>query len=145
MQPKSDQKSESDSSLIILASGSESRKIMLTDAGLSFDVMVSDVDEDALKTLIGGMPFEKQVIELAKAKAEVISKQNPNAFVIGGDQMCVMGNEIFHKPGSQRLRVHYATLCETVWICGQGLGEASLGWGLRESTLWQIYARLGGG
>ena len=87
MQPKSDQKSESDSSLIILASGSESRKIMLTDAGLSFVVKVSDVDEDALKTLIDGMPFEKQVIELAKAKAEVISKQYPDAFVIGGDQM----------------------------------------------------------
>ena len=78
MQPKSDQKSESDSSLIILASGSESRKIMLTDAGLSFVVKVSDVDEDALKTLIDGMPFEKQVIELAKAKAKVISKQNPD-------------------------------------------------------------------
>ena len=73
MQPKSDQKSESDSSLIILASGSESRKIMLTDAGLSFDVKVSDVDEGAIKTLIDGMPFEKQVIELAKALASSIT------------------------------------------------------------------------
>jgi len=101
MQPQSDQKSESDLPKIILASGSESRKIMLKDAGLSFDVQVSDVDEDALKALIGNMPFKKQVIALAKAKAEVISKTNPNAFVIGGDQMCVMGDEIFHKPGSQ--------------------------------------------
>ena len=101
MQPQSDQKSESDLPKIILASGSESRKIMLKDAGLSFDVQVSDVDEDPLKALIGDMPFEKQVIALAKAKAEVISKTNPNAFVIGGDQMCVMGDEIFHKPGSQ--------------------------------------------
>ena len=101
MQPQSDQKSESDLPKIILASGSESRKIMLKDAGLSFNVQVSDVDEDALKALIGNMPFNKQVIELAKAKAEVISKTNPNAFVIGGDQMCVMGDEIFHKPGSQ--------------------------------------------
>ena len=101
MQPQSDQKSESDLPKIILASGSESRKIMLKDAGLSFDVQVSDVDEDALKALIGNMPFEKQVIALAKAKAEVISKTNPNALVIGGDQMCVMGDEVFHKPGSQ--------------------------------------------
>ena len=105
MQPKSDQKSESDSSLIILASGSESRKIMLTDAGLSFVVKVSDVDEDALKTLIDGMPFDNHVFELAKAKADVISKQNPDAFVIGGDQMWVMGNDIFHKPGSQELAI----------------------------------------
>jgi septum formation protein len=101
MQPQSDQKSESDLPKIILASGSESRKIMLKDAGLSFNVQVSDVDEDALKALIGNMQFNKQVIELAKAKAEVISKTNPNAFVIGGDQMCVMGDEVFHKPGSQ--------------------------------------------
>lgn len=101
MQSQSDQKSESDLPKIILASGSESRKIMLKDAGLSFDVQVSDVDEDALKALIGNMPYEKQVIALAKAKAEVISKTNPNSFVIGGDQMCVMGDEIFHKPGSQ--------------------------------------------
>ena len=72
MQPKSDQKSESDSSLVILASGSESRKIMLTDAGLSFDVKVSDVDEDALKTLIDGMPYEKQVIE----KIDFLSEEN---------------------------------------------------------------------
>lgn len=101
MQSQSDQKSESDLPKIILASGSESRKIMLKDAGLSFDVQVSDVDEDALKALIENMPFKKQVIALAKAKAEVISKTNPNSFVIGGDQMCVMGDEIFHKPGSQ--------------------------------------------
>jgi len=101
MQPQSDQKSESDLPKIILASGSESRKIMLKDAGLSFDVQVSDVDEDALKALIGDMPFEKQVIALAKAKAEVISEINPNALVIGGDQMCVMGDEVFHKPGSK--------------------------------------------
>ena len=101
MQPQSDQKSESDLPKIILASGSESRKIMLKDAGLFFDVQVSDVDEDALKALIGDMPFEKQVIALAKAKAEVISETNPNALVIGGDQMCVMGDEVFHKPGSK--------------------------------------------
>ena len=101
MQPQSEQKSESDLPKILLASGSESRKIMLKDAGLSFDVQVSDVDEDALKALIGNMPYEKQVIALAKAKAEVISNTNPNSFVIGGDQMCVMGDEIFHKPGSQ--------------------------------------------
>ena len=101
MQPQSDQKSASDLPKIILASGSESRKIMLKDAGLSFDVQVSNVDEDALKALIRDMPFEKQVIELAKAKAEVISDTNPNALVIGGDQMCVMSDEVFHKPGSK--------------------------------------------
>ena len=34
---------------IILASGSESRKVMLEDAGIKFDVITSHVDEDILK------------------------------------------------------------------------------------------------
>ena len=122
MQPQSDQKSESDVTPIILASGSESRKKMLTDAGLSFNVKVSDVDEDALKSLINGMPFEKQVIELAKAKAEVISKTNPNAFVIGGDQMCVKGNEIFHKPGShEQAIINLSKLSNTMHFQHSGI------------------------
>ena len=31
---------------LILASGSQSRKIMLEDAGINFDIITSDVDED---------------------------------------------------------------------------------------------------
>ena len=85
---------------IILASGSESRKIMLEDAGIKFKTITSEVDEDALKIKISSMPFDKQVIELAKAKAEVVSSNNPENIVIGGDQMCIFGNKVFDKPGS---------------------------------------------
>ena len=48
---------------IILASGSESRKVMLEDAGLDFKVSSSNVDEDILKQQMAGMPFEKQVVK----------------------------------------------------------------------------------
>jgi len=34
---------------IILASGSQSRKIMLSEAGIEFNVVVSNTDEDLLK------------------------------------------------------------------------------------------------
>ena len=54
---------------IILASGSESRKVMLEDAGIKFDVITSHVDEDILKQEISSQSFEKQVIALASAKA----------------------------------------------------------------------------
>ena len=47
---------------IILASGSESRRIMLEDAGLDFKVSSSNVDEDILKQQMAGMPFEEQVV-----------------------------------------------------------------------------------
>lgn len=85
---------------IILASGSESRRIMLEDAGLDFMVSSSDVDEDILKQQMTGMPFEEQVVKLASAKAKEVSLKNQDHIVIGGDQMCVCNNSIFDKPGS---------------------------------------------
>ena len=85
---------------IILASGSESRRVMLEDAGLDFKVFSSDVDEDILKQQMVGMPFEKQVVKLASAKAEEVSIKNQDHIVIGGDQMCVCNDKIFDKPGS---------------------------------------------
>ena len=71
---------------IILASGSESRRIMLEDAGLDFKVSSSDVDEDILKQKMAGIPFEEQVVKLASAKAEEVSIKNQDHIVIGGDQ-----------------------------------------------------------
>ena len=85
---------------IILASGSESRRIMLEDAGLDFKVISSEVNEDILKQQMTGMPFEEQVVKLAIAKAKEVSEQNQDHIVIGGDQMCVCNNSIFDKPGS---------------------------------------------
>ena len=85
---------------IILASGSESRRVMLEDAGLDFKVSSSDVDEDILKQQMIGMPFEEQVVKLAMEKAKEVSEQNQDRIVIGGDQMCVCNNSIFDKPGS---------------------------------------------
>jgi len=85
---------------IILASGSESRRVMLEDAGLDFNVFSSDVDEDILKQEMVGLPFEEQVVKLASAKAEQVSLKNQDHIVIGGDQMCICNNTIFDKPGS---------------------------------------------
>ena len=85
---------------IILASGSESRRVMLEDAGLDFNVYSSDVDEDILKQEMVGLPFEEQVVKLASAKAEQVSLKNQDHIVIGGDQMCICNNTIFDKPGS---------------------------------------------
>ena len=85
---------------LILASGSQSRKIMLEDAGINFDIITSDVDEDIIKKLISELPFKDQVIKLAAAKAIKVSNDNPESIVIGGDQMCILDNTIFDKPGS---------------------------------------------
>jgi|TARA_B100001758_G_scaffold176696_1_gene153490 septum formation protein len=86
---------------IILASGSESRKQMLEEAGIIFEVVISSTDEDVIKNEIVSLPFSEQVIHLAKAKAESVSKKYPDNIVIGGDQMCVLGERLLHKPGSK--------------------------------------------
>ncbi len=86
---------------IILASGSESRKQMLDEAGIVFQVIVSSADEDSIKNKISSLPFSNQVTILAKAKAEPVSIQNPNAIVIGGDQMCAIDKTLMHKPGTK--------------------------------------------
>ena len=86
---------------IILASGSQSRRVMLEDAGIHFSVISSNVDEDLLKKEMDGFPFEDQVVKLAAAKASEVSINNPNHLIIGGDQMCIFQNKVFDKPGSQ--------------------------------------------
>ena len=86
---------------IILASGSESRKQMLEEAGIIFEVIVSSADEDLIKNEISSLPFSEQVVHLAKVKAKLISKKYPANIVIGGDQMCVLGEKLLHKPGTK--------------------------------------------
>ena len=63
---------------IILASGSESRKLMLEEAGIVFDVIISPTDEDLIKNKISSLPYSEQVVHLAKAKAE----QNTERFAV---------------------------------------------------------------
>ena len=120
---------------IILASGSQSRKIMLADAGIDFKTITSEVDEDALKIKIASLPFEKQVIELAKAKAQVVSTNNHDHIVIGGDQMCIFENRVFDKPGSKEKAIsnlkllsgttHYQHSGVCIYKNGESLWEYS--------------------
>ncbi len=86
---------------LILASGSESRKTMLNEAGLKFSVQPSSVDESIIKDSMVGKPFSDQVIALACAKAKDISEKFPKSVVIGGDQMCVYHDQLFSKPGTR--------------------------------------------
>ena len=83
---------------LILASSSRIRKQLLEGVGLQFEVINSNVDEDLLKKELHGRPFEEQVIRLASEKARTVSMNNPDAFVIGSDNMCTIDDKIFDKP-----------------------------------------------
>ena len=83
---------------LILASGSRIRRQLLEGVGLQFQVINSNVNEELLKKELYGKPFREQVVRLASEKARAVSMDNPEAFVIGSDNMCTIGDVIFDKP-----------------------------------------------
>ena len=83
---------------VILASNSSIRKKILEDSGISFEVIASDVDEEELKKSFSSKNFKDNCLTLAKAKALEVSNKQKNAYVIGSDQICCYGEEIFSKP-----------------------------------------------
>lgn len=85
---------------LILASRSKSRRALLAGAGVSFDCLAADLDEMTLKIKgrTEGWPVSKTALRLAEAKADMISKVHPEAYVIGADQMLECEGRLFDKP-----------------------------------------------
>ena len=83
---------------IILASNSSIRQKILEDSGIPFEVVPSEVEEEELKQSLSSNNFREYCLALAKAKALDVSNKKKNAYVIGSDQICCYGEEIFSKP-----------------------------------------------
>lgn len=83
---------------LILASGSVARKNVLSAAGVPFEQIVSDVDEDAIKRDNAALDPLELVQRLAVEKARAISDKHPDRLVLGCDQVLVLEGEIFDKP-----------------------------------------------
>lgn len=87
---------------LILASESRARRDMMTAAGLTFDAMSSGVDERAARAAMTAKAERIDAVSLAQhlagVKAEAVSKAQPDALVIGGDQVLALGSEVFEKP-----------------------------------------------
>jgi septum formation protein len=84
---------------LILASSSQSRLKILTGAGLDVIAVKPKCDEEALKNqlLDQGLHFQALSERLAEEKAQKISEENPDAYVIGGDQILLCGEHMFSK------------------------------------------------
>ena len=81
---------------LILASQSPRRSYLLEQAGLTFDMMPSSVDESAI-------PLSEPITyarRQAEAKAGDLADQHPDAWVIGADTIVVIGDAILGKPAS---------------------------------------------
>ena len=82
---------------LILASKSPRRKYLLKQAGLSFRVVPSGIDEKAFSHLIP----EEYVKTLAQSKAMDISKKYPESWVIGADTIVLSDGHVLEKPESK--------------------------------------------
>ena len=84
---------------LVLASRSESRRALLSAAGLDAESIAPEVDERALEDryLAEGGAIEDVAIELARAKALAVSAKRPDAYCIGADQTLTVDGRIFHK------------------------------------------------
>jgi septum formation protein len=89
--------------MIILASGSASRRDMLTAAGVEFEIITTPVDEGVIKDRMAaeGAGPREIACELAKAKALAVSALHPGRLVLGGDSMVSIGRRMFDKPTSR--------------------------------------------
>ncbi len=99
---------------IILASKSPRRFELLSMTGLSFEVLTSRVDEDAVEEEVlrafkeGGIRADMYQIAQevacaqAKAKASAVLKECPDATVIGSDTVVVTSDEILGKPKDEK-------------------------------------------
>lgn len=85
---------------IILASGSAVRATLLRQAGVTFDVQIPRVDEQAIRQAMQAEQANPRDIAdvLAETKAQRIAAKNPAALVIGCDQVLALDGQIFAKP-----------------------------------------------
>ena len=85
---------------LILASTSESRRRLLGDAGLSFEIVPPGVDEDEAKRSLAAerAPPQDVAEALAELKAVRVSGRHPAALVIGGDSTLACNGRLFDKP-----------------------------------------------
>ncbi|MDR3536646.1 MAG: Maf family protein [Acetobacteraceae bacterium] len=88
---------------LVLASASASRRALLTAAGLHFGVCPADIDEAAVKRTAQSEGWTPQTaaLRLAGLKAETIGRVQPDALIIGSDQILVCDERWFDKPGTK--------------------------------------------
>ncbi len=85
---------------LVLASASSARRSVMQAAGLRFEAVAAAVDEDTIKqsAQAEGIPPADTALMLADAKAERIARRDPEALVIGCDQLLVCEGRWFDKP-----------------------------------------------
>jgi len=98
---------------IILASMSDIRSKMLSNAGVFHDVIPARIDEDSVKLALEaeGAPPRDIADTLAEMKARKVAEKGHGKLVIGCDQVLAFKGEVFSKPETvDEARVQLRTL-----------------------------------
>jgi septum formation protein len=82
---------------LILASNSPRRKEILSQAGFSFSVLPSDVDE----SFDDHLPLEDVPALLSARKAQALSDFHPNALILAADTVVILEGKILNKPSTK--------------------------------------------
>lgn len=85
---------------LVLASSSPFRRMLMENAGLTFESQAADIDERKIEASLEGASPDQVALTLARAKALEVSQRHSDALVIGSDQTMSLGNRVFHKPKS---------------------------------------------
>jgi septum formation protein len=86
-------------SRLVLASSSRYRRMLLNRLKVPFDVDPADIDELSWHATVHSS--DELACQLAFAKAECVLKRNPDAVVIGSDQLVDLDGQILGKPGTR--------------------------------------------
>ena len=87
---------------LVLASQSASRRTMLTAAGVPFEAVAPQVDEDAAKAALGRERPRDLADALAELKAVKVSGRTPGALVLGSDSLVALDDgTVLDKPESR--------------------------------------------
>jgi len=115
---------------LILASSSEIRRQLLSNAGVDHDIVPARVDEEAVKSalLAEASPPRDVADALAELKARKISEKHPARLVLGCDQVLDHRGSLLSKPKTledaraqlKALRNDRHTLLSAAVICENG-------------------------
>lgn len=86
---------------LLLGSGSQSRRAILTEAGYTYKVYKADIDERSIGDRSSGDGAHQLVLLLGIAKADAIIKANKDVntgILLTADQVVVCRNKILEKP-----------------------------------------------
>ena len=96
---------------LILASGSETRRDMLQNAGLEIEVIKPRVDEDMMRdAMLAEEANPRDIADaLAEMKARKISEKHPDRLVLGCDQVLDFRGTLYSKATSKEEAVQHLT------------------------------------